>query len=204
MKDVFFGCIQEIKNDTLFTAEKNKGVTIERHGQSIRPVLSNETNLANLFWCIGFRGRPAIPLVGVLGNLIDMSSVDGGLFDLGSACFSMTRLLTGQMDAYIDVGKRIMDEIPWVREEFVRVGRGCILNNNPYDIAAAALIAEEGNCLITDAYGEPLDDLPILGSGPQYQFSTIGTTNTLLHSQIIEEIDHGIDKLKSIDPAVFA
>jgi myo-inositol-1(or 4)-monophosphatase len=204
MKDVFFGCIQEIKNNTLFTAERGKGVTIEMDGQKKKPILSGETNLQNLFWCIGFRGRPAVPLVGVLGKLIDISSVDGGVFDLGSACFSMTRLLTGQMDAYIDVGKRIMDEIPWVREEFVRVGRGSILNNNPYDIAAAALIAQEANCLITDACGNSLDDLPILGSGPEYQFSTIGTTNAELHDRIINEIDIGIEKLKAIDPALLS
>ncbi len=200
MKDVFFGCIQEIKNDTLFTAQRGKGVSIEKNGEIIKPILSQETDMKNLFWCICFRGRPAKPLVSVLGNLIDISSLDGGVFDLGSACFSMTRLLTGQMDAYIDIGKRIMDEVAWVKKEFVRVGRGSILNNNPYDVAAAVLIAEEANCVITDGYGHSLDDLPILGSGPEYQFSTLGATNTQVLKKIIEEIDRGIRNLKEFDP----
>jgi myo-inositol-1(or 4)-monophosphatase len=200
MKDVFFGCVQEIKNDTLFTAERGKGVRIQKGREEIKPILSTEANLRNLFWCIGFRGRPARPLVAVLGDLIDISSVDGGLFDLGSACFSMARLITGQMDAYIDIGKRIMDDVPWVKEEFMRVGRGSILNNNPYDIAAATLIIQEANCLITDGYGNSIDNFPVLGSGPQYQFSTVGATNALLHKRLIDEIDRGVERLKQANP----
>lgn len=202
MKDVFFGCIQEIKNDTLFFAERGKGVTIQEGKEKTKPVLTSEINLRNIFWCIGFRGRPAKPLVAVLGNLIDTSSVDGGLFDLGSACFSMTRLLTGQMDAYIDIGKRIMDDVPWVKEEFARVGRGSILNNNPYDIAAATLIAQEAQCIITDGYGNSIDNFPVVGSGPQYQFSTVGATNSALHTQIIEQVNEGIERLKQVNPDV--
>ena len=200
MKDVFLGCIQEIKNETLFSAERGKGVKISKNGAEIRPILSNETDLRNLFWCIGFRGRPARPLVAVLGDLIDISSVDGGVFDLGSACFSMTRLITGQMDAYIDIGKQIMDEVAWVKKEFERVGRGSILNNNPYDIVAATLIAQEAGCIITDGYGNSIDDFPVLGSGPEYQFSTVGATNAAVHQQIVEEVRLGIERLKQTDP----
>lgn len=200
MKDVFFGCIQEIKNMTLFSAERGKGTKIQIGKEEIKPLLSDATALKNIFWCISFRGRPARPLVAVLGKLIDISSVDGGLFDLGSACFSMTRLITGQMDVYIDIGKRIMDDIDWVKEEFLRVGRGSILNNNPYDIAAATLIAREGGCIITDGYGNPIDDFPILGSGPAYQISTIGATNQVLHSKILQEVDLGLQRIRQLDP----
>jgi hypothetical protein len=39
-------------------------------------------------------------MVEVLGDLIDASSVGGATFELGSAAFDMTRIVTGQLDAY--------------------------------------------------------------------------------------------------------
>ena len=53
-----------------------------------------------------------------------------------------------------------------MREEFERVGGGAVLNNSPYDLAAAALILEEAGAVVTDANGEPLASRPLLGSGP--------------------------------------
>ncbi len=38
-----------------------------------------------------------------------------------------------------------------MREEFERVGDGVVLNNSPYDLAAAALIVEEAGAVVTDA-----------------------------------------------------
>ena len=38
-----------------------------------------------MFWTFGFRGRPARELAEVLAELIDLSSVGGGSFELGSA-----------------------------------------------------------------------------------------------------------------------
>ena len=87
----------------------------------------------------------------VLGELIDGSSVGGGTFDLGSATFDMTRIVTGQLDAYVEPGPRMVDEVPGMREEFERVGGGAVLNNSPYDLAAAALCLEEAGAVVTDA-----------------------------------------------------
>ena len=47
-----------------------------------------------------------------------------------------------------------------MREEFERVGGGAVLNNSPYDLAAAALILEEAGAVVTDAYGRPLGAVP--------------------------------------------
>jgi len=197
VKDIFLGCVQEIKNDTIFIAEKGKGVKIGQNGQELAPILSDNVHLETLFWTIGFRGRPARILIEVLGDLVDISSVNGGLFDLGSASFSLTRMIIGQMDAYIDIGKRIIDQIPEMEEEFKRVGQGTVLNNNPYDVAAAVLIAQEAGCLITDGSGNSIDDFPILGSGLSFQFSLIGATNPTLHKKILAQIDKGIERLKN-------
>ena len=86
--------------------------------------LSPNTDAQRMFWTLGFRGRPAVPLVQVLGELIDASSVGGAVFDLGSAAFDMTRIVTGQLDAYLDVGSRMIEEVPALRARFEQVGGG--------------------------------------------------------------------------------
>ena len=43
------------------------------------------------------------------------------------------------------------------------MGRGGVLNNSPYDLAAASLILEEAGALVTDAYGASLENRPLLG-----------------------------------------
>ena len=101
----------------------------------------------------------------VIGDLIDLTSVDGGCFDLGSATFCIARVLTGEMDAYVDVGQRMVEEVDAVKPVFERVGHGAILNNYPYDLAAAALIASESGATVTDAYGGPLWNRPLVTRG---------------------------------------
>ena len=96
------------------------------------------------------RGR----LAEVLGDLIDASSVGGASFELGSACFDMTcvvdRPARRVRRARAAAGRATC---PGMREEFERVGGGAVLNNSPYDLAAAALILEEAGAVVTDAYG---------------------------------------------------
>src|SRR5205807_7129481 len=107
MADVEVGCVVEIKSGDWYLARKGEGAT------SSRPVaLSPNANINEMFWAYGFRGRPARPMVEVMGDLIDASSVGGGTFELGSQAFVMTRLITGQLDAVIEVGSRAIDEVP--------------------------------------------------------------------------------------------
>ena len=70
------------------------------------------TDLDALFWTAGLRGRPSLPMSVVLEELVDRSGMRGGYFDLGSATFNITRIVTGQLDAYVDVGRRVLDEFP--------------------------------------------------------------------------------------------
>lgn len=189
MADVEVGCVVEIKSGAEFTAERGAGVTPP-------PRLSSNGALERMLWVYGLRGRPALELVTVLAELIDTSSVGGATFDLGSATFDMTRVVTGQLDAYIEPGPRMVADVPGMRERFEQVGGGAILNNTPYDLAAAALILTEAGAVVTDAYGAPLDDRPLLGSGPEHQMSCIATANPELHKLICEALDRGIDRLE--------
>jgi myo-inositol-1(or 4)-monophosphatase len=188
MGDVAVGCVVEIKSGAAFVAERGAGVDPV-------PSLSANREIARMFWTYGLRGRPARPLAEVLGDLIDASSVGGATFDLGSASYDMTRIATGQLDAYVEPGPRIVTDVPGMREEFERVGGGAILNNSPYDLAAAALILEEAGAPVTDAYGEPLNERPLLGSGPEFQLSCVAAANPGLHAAIIRELDSGVERL---------
>src|SRR5436190_9236905 len=187
--DVETGCVIEIKSGASFVAGRGEGV-------DPRPSLSANRDLSRMFWAYGLRGRPVRAIAEVVGELIDSSSVGGGTFDLGSATFDMTRIVTGQLDAYIEPGPRIVADVPGMRAEFERVGGGVVLNNSPYDLAAAALILEEAGAVVTDAYGESLDRRPLLGSGPQYQLSCVAAANPDLHGSIVRELDTGVERLR--------
>jgi myo-inositol-1(or 4)-monophosphatase len=193
MADVEVGCVIEIKSGASFLAIKGEGV-------QPAPRLSAQSSIERMFWTYGFRGRPAVPTAIVLEELIDASSVSGGTFDLGSATYDMTRLVTGQLDAYIEPGPRMIDEVDWVRAEFERVGRGAILNNSPYDLAAAALICEEAGVVLTDAGGESLADRRLLGSGHDFQMSCVCAANPELHAAIMRSLDAGIERLRQAGP----
>lgn len=190
MGDVEIGCVVEIKSGARFLGQRGAGVQC-----SVPVALSPNRRLDRLFWTYGFRGRPARALTEVLAELIDASSVGGATFDLGSACFAMTRVLTGQLDAYVEPGPRMIAEVPGVRAEFERVGGGQVLNNSPYDLAAATLCLVEGGAVVSDAGGTTLADRPLLGSGADYQMSVLASASTDLHSALLAVVDRGMQRL---------
>jgi myo-inositol-1(or 4)-monophosphatase len=192
MADVLYGVIYEIKGDGRFRARRGGGAEIECAGAACAPRLSENVDLDHLFWTLGFRGRPARELIAVLGGLVDRSSVNGGVFDLGSATFGMTRILTGQMDAYIDVGPRMIELAPWMEQRFREVGLGHVLNNSPHDVAAAALILEEAGCPVTDAAGRPLAGQRLLGSGMSHQMSVVASSSPGLQTAILAEVERAM------------
>ncbi len=192
MADVTVGCVVEIKSGDWFLARRGQGVSASR---SIR--LSSAVDLRRMFWSYGFRGRPVRPSVEVIGDLIDASSVGGGTFELGSQAFSMTRIVTGQLDAVIEVGSRLVDDVPGMRAEFERLGGGQVLNNSPYDLAAPWLCVIEAGGVVSDGWGEPLDPGRLLGSGHEFQMSSISAANRELHAQLVRAVQDGIERLQA-------
>jgi myo-inositol-1(or 4)-monophosphatase len=195
MGEVSHACVVEIKSGDVFLAERGGGLV-----ESPPVLLSPNRDLARMFWTFGLRGRPALATAEVLGELIDVSSVGGAVFELGSASFDMTRVLTGQLDAYVEPGPRLVAEVEGMRGEFERVGGGAVLNNSPYDLAAAALCLWEGGAVLTDARGEPLEGRPLLGSGAEFQMSVLAAANEELHALLLREIDAGLARLASARP----
>jgi myo-inositol-1(or 4)-monophosphatase len=190
MGEVSVGCVVEIPSGTVFLAERGRGLV---EGPPVK--LSANERIDRMFWTYGFRGRPARPTIEVIGDLVDSSSVGGASFELGSAAFDMTRVVTGQLDCYVEAGPRLVADVPGMEEKFRRVGGGELLNNSPYDLAAAALVLEEAGAVVTDAYGEPLSGRPLLGSGGEYQMSIVCSANRELHDAVLAEIDAGIARL---------
>jgi myo-inositol-1(or 4)-monophosphatase len=196
LRDVEVGCVVEIQSGTRFVAERGAGLELrDSVGEALEPSLSANADLATLFWTTGFRGRPAQPLVEVIGELIDVSSTGGGFFDLGSACYDLTRIVTGQLDAYIDVGSLMIEAVPALRARFEDVGGGAVLNNSPYDLAAATLCLGEAGAVVSDGRGEPLGGRPLLGSGHEFQMWCVAAANAGLLSELISAVERGIERL---------
>jgi myo-inositol-1(or 4)-monophosphatase len=192
MGEVTIGCVVEIPSGRIFLAERGRGLV-----EGGPAVLSATDDLGRMFWTYGFRGRPARLLTEVLADLIDGSSVGGATFELGSAAYDMTRIVTGQLDAYVEPGPLVIAEVPGALEEFRRVGRGAVLNNSPYDLAGAALVLEEAGAIVTDARGESLGPRPLLGSGNDFQMSIVASANRTLHDAIVSEVETGVRRLKA-------
>jgi len=188
MADVVAGCIVEIKSGRDFFAVRGGGL-------HPAPALSGNRDLTRLFIAYGLRGRPARAMAEVLAELIDAASVGGGTFDLGSATDDMTRIVTGQLDAYVEPGPRMVADVPGMRERFEALGGGAVLNNSPYDLAAAVLCLEEAGATITDAYGRSLAGRRLLGSGEEFQISCIAAASADLHRQILERVEDGVRRL---------
>jgi myo-inositol-1(or 4)-monophosphatase len=211
MGDITAGCVVEIKSGDWFLAERGSGGSAVSGGSVVaggsgvagvsgvsasRPVaLSACADVGRMFWGFGFRGRPARAVVEVLGELIDASSVGGGTFELGSQAFAMTRIVTGQFDAVIEVGSRMIEEVPGLRAEFERVGQGQVLNNSPYDLAAPWLILTEAGGIASDGWGSPLTGRRLLGAGHEFQMSSICASNAALHAQLVRAVDAGMARL---------
>lgn len=196
--DVSFGVVHELKSGSRLWAARGQAPRAESAaGEPIEIRLSENTDPAALFWTAGLRGRPLLPTSVVLEELVDGCSMGGGYFDLGSAAFNITRIVTGQLDAYIDVGRRMVDECPEAAAAFLAVGEGAVVTNFPYDIAAAALIAQEAGAVVTHADGRPLDDHPAVGSSRAHGLAVLAAATPALHATLLAAVDRGMHRLRA-------
>jgi myo-inositol-1(or 4)-monophosphatase len=194
--DVTFGVVHELKTGDRYWAARGGGAVGERaHGSPIPLRPSSATDRASLFWEAGLRGRPSIPMAVVLEALTDGCSMGGGVFSLGSAAFALTRVANGQLDAYVDAGRRVLDTYPELEADFLRVGEGAVCTNFPYDVAAGALIVEEAGGVVTMADGRSLADHPAVGSDREHGLAVLASGNPALHDQLLAALADGLDAL---------
>jgi len=188
LSDVSFGCILEIKTDRLYTATKDS-VSIREDGRELPITLSPNTNPDKMAWSLEIAGRPAETVIGSVAHLIDKSSIRGGFFIYNSTAYSLTRLVTGQLNAVVDVGNRILRERPDARPRFMEAGNGAVMGLFPYDIAAAVLIAKSAGCTVTDAFGNDIGTTRLLDTSEANIQSIVAASNPALHEILVAEIN---------------
>jgi len=179
-------CIFELLGNRSFFAERGKGTRMYIDGQYKKPRLSKNTDLETMSWSMTVPARPAELIFPTAAKLIDLSSLKGGFFACNSTSYSLTRLLTNQLDASVDFANRYLRDLgEIVDDHFINAGRGAQLGVTPYDIAASLLIAEEAGCVVTDAYGDSLENVLVLDSSTANQTSVIAASNKELHEKLM-------------------
>lgn len=186
--DVEFAMLKEVKSGAwLYCDAATPGIDSGGYDTPI-PQLGSTVDLARMFWSLEFNGHPAELMVRSYGHLIDASANRGAVYVFNSASFSISRIITGQMDAYVDIGNRLLRDHPELESDFRRVGHGSILHLFPYDIAASVYLARRAGVVITDCYGASLDDTLLLEIGPMNQRSCLAACTAELHDALLREV----------------
>jgi myo-inositol-1(or 4)-monophosphatase len=189
LADVCAAHLLELRSGHRIYADDELGAPLEWHGYDwTLPRLSRTTEVARMFWSLEFNGHPMRLMTDAYEHLVDASANTGGVFVFNSATFSISRIITGQLDAYVDIGNRVLRDHPGTEADFRRVGRGNILHLFPYDIAAAVYLARRAGVVVTDAYGESLGPTPLLAVDPSAQRSCVAASTPELHRTLLDTI----------------
>jgi myo-inositol-1(or 4)-monophosphatase len=148
-------------------------------------------------WSLGVVGAPMELILQALRDAANTTTVRGGFFILNSSAFELTRLVTGQLAGVVDVRNRLLKEFPQTREPFKTYGGGRLLCLYGYDVAGAALIAQEAGCVVTDAWGNDLSDWKLLDTTEPNFGSLLAASNPTLHSHLVEAVNEGFERLKN-------
>jgi myo-inositol-1(or 4)-monophosphatase len=200
MRDVYLGCLMEIKGDQVFVGERGKGVVISSSEGDRKPRPSATEDLRRMYWSFEMVGRPPTETMAVLEPLVEASGLEAGMFLLSSATFSISRVIAGRLDAYLDIGARLLRDLPSAREKFLRAGRGRLICLFPYDIAAAVLLAQEAGCCVTDAYGRSMDELLLMEHHEDRLPSCLVAGNEQLHRCIQAVVEERFAELQKASP----
>ena len=197
MRDVRYAAITEIKGSLTLTAARGAGVEItDAHGNTVQASLLPTTEIANMAWAHEVVGAPMEYLFEALKEIANATTVRGGFFILNSSAFELTRLVTGQLAAVIDVRNRLMRDFPQTKPLFVRHGGGRLICLYGYDVAAATLIVQECGGVVTDAWGRDLSGWKLLDATEPHFCSLIAAANPALHAKLVTAVDEGFARLK--------
>ena len=128
----WFGVVHEIKSGDRFFATRGQGARGRARRRFADPAAAVGEHRSRRAVLDGGVARPSGAAGVDRARAADRrSSMRGGYFDLGSATFNMTRIVTGQLDAYVDIGRRLVDELPELEAQFRAVGEGAVCTNFP-------------------------------------------------------------------------
>lgn len=197
ISDVVAGAVYELRRDLLYVAQKGCGAYLSnkgsRYGLNPRP----PAEFCELRWTLETVARPALANFTAASFLIDETSLRGGLFALSSSAFSLCQLASGKFSGMVDLSGRLLRDTDPEHEYAKMVGHGRVMGMWAYDIAAAMLVAEESGCIITDAWGNSLKDLPLTRTEPGDMASCIAAASPEHHKQMLDLINRGFSMVKS-------
>ncbi len=200
--EVSHAAIYELKYDRVFVGVKGQGVSVQEHGRAVRPQPSTKAALSGLASSVEITGRPVVPSMLVLEELIDGNSLRGGAYAFASSTFAITRIVLGQLDLHLDVAARIRRDVPATDSHSRRAGEGRAIALFAYDVAAALLIGREAGLTITDAYGQTLDGVPVADVSAQWHLSCVAAANANLHGATMAAIERGMQRLRRKWPEI--
>ena len=126
--DVRYAAITEIKSSLTFVASRGGGIEImDGQGKSVAPYLLSTSDIPNMAWAQEVVGAPMEHLFTALQEIANPTTVRGGFFVLNSSAFELTRLVTGQLAAVVDVRNRLMRDFPQTKPLFLKHGGGRLL-----------------------------------------------------------------------------
>jgi myo-inositol-1(or 4)-monophosphatase len=197
--DVDNALVMEIVGNRTFYAERGQGTKLFVDGHPRKINLNTNHDLEQLAWSMTVPARPAELIFPVAARLMDLSSLKGGFFACNSTSYSLTRLVSNQLDACVDFANRFYRDIPnIVKDQFINAGRGNVVGVVPYDFAAGLLVAHEAGCVVTDAYGNGLEDVLLLDSSETNNRTIIGAANPALYEKLFGYFDTRIKQYEEL------
>ena len=198
--DIEFALLRELKSGSVLYSDFLMNDILAIDYEYPIPNPSHVKDIDNMFWSFEFNGHPTDLMVSAYGKLIDRSANTGGVFLFNSASYSISRIITGQLDAYVDIGNRILRDHEETREQFLMVGKGALLHLFPYDICASVYLAKKAGIVCTDAYGDDLGKVPLLSIQENALSSCIATSTPELHRKLMEEINWDLKGTQNVNP----
>lgn len=186
--DIEYALLKELKTGAYIYGDHYYNGLVYGGYPHALPNLSHTSDLKQMFWSFEFNGHPTQLMIDAYGHLIDLSANTGGVFLFNSASYSISRIITGQLDAYVDIGNRLLKEHPEMLSAFEQVGNGHVLHLFPYDIAASVFLAQKAGVIITDAFGKSLNDTLLMDISDNNQQSCIAASTKQLHEKLLETI----------------
>lgn len=195
-KDLDNACVVELLNDRIFYAEKGERTVIIEDGVKKRPKPSNNTDLETLSWSLTVPGRPSSLIFNAASKLIDLSSLRGAFYVCNSTSYSLTRLVTGQLDACVDIAIKFLKDCPELtKDKFLKSGKGSIIGPAPYDLCPALFIAQEAGCVFSNLDGDSFDNTLLLDTHPENFQTLVAASNSELHEYLLDFFHERVEKI---------
>ena len=199
LSEVEAACLIELKSGRVISAAKSEGVFVSSSADKPEKniggsLLSPKSEIKHLFWAHEICARPYEATYAILGRLINESSFGGGAFIFNSSSFAISRVVLGQLQAYVDPFAALLRTRE--REKWAALSRGYfggkVFGLFPYDIAAAAFIASKSGAIVTDAFGESIGPTNLIASGPDSVLSCVVAANPELSARLLDYISHAL------------